>query len=140
MLEELKTRAIALATTRTGRAGGARGASAAEDLELAAALGSYFDQAESIVSRQIAQLDACVRSVYGRRDPSQRATYEDNFERLSTTERRILVELAKGKPNKILAYEFSVREATIKAHVSNILKKLNASNRGHAIALVARCR
>ena len=40
-----------------------------------------------------------------------------------------------GLPNKLIAYEIGVSEATIKAHVSAVLRKLKVRSRGQAIAL-----
>jgi DNA-binding NarL/FixJ family response regulator len=37
--------------------------------------------------------------------------------------------LKQGKPNKIIAYELNMCEATVKVHVRNIMKKLGATNR-----------
>lgn len=37
--------------------------------------------------------------------------------------------LRKGKANKIIAYELNMRESTVKVHVRNIMRKLNARNR-----------
>ena len=37
--------------------------------------------------------------------------------------------LQRGKPNKIIAYELKMRESTVKVHVRNIMKKLQATNR-----------
>jgi DNA-binding NarL/FixJ family response regulator len=37
--------------------------------------------------------------------------------------------LKRGKANKIIAYELSMRESTVKVHVRNIMKKLQATNR-----------
>jgi DNA-binding NarL/FixJ family response regulator len=37
--------------------------------------------------------------------------------------------LRKGKANKIIAYELNMCESTVKVHVRNIMKKLNARNR-----------
>jgi DNA-binding NarL/FixJ family response regulator len=41
--------------------------------------------------------------------------------------------LTKGKPNKIIAYELNLRESTVKVHVRNIMKKLQARNRTEII-------
>jgi len=41
--------------------------------------------------------------------------------------------LTKGKPNKIIAYELNLRESTVKVHIRNIMKKLNARNRTEII-------
>ena len=47
------------------------------------------------------------------------------------TERQAAVvdALCQGKANKIIAFELNMRESTVKVHVRNIMKKLNASNR-----------
>lgn len=37
--------------------------------------------------------------------------------------------LRRGKANKVIAYELKMRESTVKVHVRNIMKKLNAKNR-----------
>jgi len=37
--------------------------------------------------------------------------------------------LRRGKANKVIAYELKMRESTVKVHVRNIMKKLNARNR-----------
>ncbi|TWB08242.1 DNA-binding NarL/FixJ family response regulator [Rhizobium sp. ERR 1071] len=37
--------------------------------------------------------------------------------------------LRRGKANKIIAYEMDLCESTVKVHVRNIMKKLNATNR-----------
>jgi DNA-binding NarL/FixJ family response regulator len=37
--------------------------------------------------------------------------------------------LRQGKSNKVIAYEINMRESTVKVHVRNIMKKLNARNR-----------
>lgn len=37
--------------------------------------------------------------------------------------------LRRGKANKIIAHELNLRESTVKVHVRNIMKKINATNR-----------
>ena len=34
-----------------------------------------------------------------------------------------------GKPNKIIAFELNMRVSTVKVHLRNIMKRLNATNR-----------
>jgi DNA-binding NarL/FixJ family response regulator len=41
----------------------------------------------------------------------------------------VLNQLTQGKANKIIAYELSMSESTVKVHIRNIMKKMNASNR-----------
>lgn len=47
------------------------------------------------------------------------------------TERQtaVIEALRRGKANKIIAYELNMKESTVKVHVRNIMKKLNAKNR-----------
>ena len=51
---------------------------------------------------------------------------------------RVLMMLADGLLNKQIAYELNVSEATIKAHMTAILRKLGASNRTQAVVAAAR--
>lgn len=44
----------------------------------------------------------------------------------------VIKALRQGKANKIIAYELSMCESTVKVHVRNIMKKLKAKNRTHA--------
>lgn len=60
----------------------------------------------------------------------------DLIERLKTLtpqQTRVLSMLAEGLLNKQIAYELGVSEATIKAHVSAILLKLNVDSRTQAV-------
>src|SRR5262249_32624485 len=47
---------------------------------------------------------------------------------LTERERQILSRLREGNPNKITAFELGVSEATVKFHLRNIYRKLNARN------------
>ena len=51
---------------------------------------------------------------------------------------RVLHMLGSGKLNKQIGYELGVSEATIKAHMSAILRKLGASNRTQAVLMAGR--
>ena len=46
---------------------------------------------------------------------------------------RVLMMLADGLLNKQIAYELHVSEATVKAHMTAVLRKLGASNRTQAV-------
>jgi DNA-binding NarL/FixJ family response regulator len=52
---------------------------------------------------------------------------------LTPQQARVLGMLAEGLLNKQIAYEFGVSEATIKAHVSAVLQKLNVDSRTQAV-------
>lgn len=51
---------------------------------------------------------------------------------------RVLMMLREGLLNKQIAYELSVSEATVKAHVSAILQKLNVDSRTQAVIAATR--
>jgi DNA-binding NarL/FixJ family response regulator len=50
----------------------------------------------------------------------------------------VLTMLAEGLINKQIAYELSVSEATVKAHVSAVLQKLGVDSRTQAVILLSR--
>jgi len=51
---------------------------------------------------------------------------------LTPRELSVIDLLREGRPNKLIARELEMQESTVKVHVRNILKKLNARNRTHA--------
>ena len=57
---------------------------------------------------------------------------------LTAQQIRVLMMLREGLLNKQIAYELDVSEATIKAHVSAILQKLNVSSRTQAVIAASR--
>jgi DNA-binding NarL/FixJ family response regulator len=46
--------------------------------------------------------------------------------------------LCLGRLNKHIAYELQITEATVKAHMTAILRKLGAANRTQAVLLAGR--
>ena len=58
----------------------------------------------------------------------------DEDERMFTTRQKAVVDaLRKGKPNKLIAHELNMSESTVKVHIHNIMKKLQAKNRTEAV-------
>ena len=57
---------------------------------------------------------------------------------LTSRETQILNYIANGNSNKQIAHILQISEQTIKNHVSNILRKLNANDRAHAVVLAIR--
>lgn len=57
----------------------------------------------------------------------------EGIKALTPQQLRVLQAIAKGQPNKIIAYELGITEKTVKAHVTVILKKLGVSNRTQAV-------
>lgn len=61
---------------------------------------------------------------------------DDMLERLRSltpAQMRVLSLVKRGKLNKQIAYELSVGESTIKAHISEIMRKLGVSSRTQAV-------
>jgi DNA-binding NarL/FixJ family response regulator len=54
---------------------------------------------------------------------------------LSSREIDVLRLIAAGNSNKLIADQLSIGEATVKSHVTNILSKLGASDRAHAVSI-----
>jgi DNA-binding NarL/FixJ family response regulator len=68
-------------------------------------------------------------------DPDQLAK---KFASLTPQQMRVLMMLSEGLLNKQIAYHLDVSEATVKAHVSAILTKLDVDSRTQAVILAAR--
>jgi DNA-binding NarL/FixJ family response regulator len=77
-----------------------------------AASAAYLDESESELAQRIAELT-----------PQQR---------------RVLMLLTDGKPNKQIAFELAVTEATVKAHLSQIFRKLGVRSRTQAVITARR--
>jgi DNA-binding NarL/FixJ family response regulator len=54
---------------------------------------------------------------------------------LSSREIDVLRLIAAGNSNKLIADQLSIGEATVKSHVTNILSKLGANDRAHAVTI-----
>ena len=57
----------------------------------------------------------------------------EGIKALTPQQLRVLQAIAKGQPNKVIAFELGIAEKTVKAHVTVILKKLGVSNRTQAV-------
>ncbi len=55
---------------------------------------------------------------------------------LSRQQSRILGLICLGKPNKVIAYELDLAEATVKAHVTAVLRRLGVRNRTQAALMI----
>ena len=65
-------------------------------------------------------------------------TMEDIVAPLTSRETQILNYIADGNSNKQIASILQISEQTAKNHVSNILRKLDANDRAHAVVLAIR--
>lgn len=63
---------------------------------------------------------------------------EDLLETLTERELEVLIQVARGYSNKEIALNLSIAEKTVKAHISNILNKLNVNSRTQAALIAVR--
>jgi DNA-binding NarL/FixJ family response regulator len=59
-------------------------------------------------------------------------------EQLTRRELDVLEQMAGGNRNRDIAAKLFVAEGTVKIHVKNILQKLGATDRTHAVAIAVR--
>ena len=71
-------------------------------------------------------------------DEGEEAKLIERLKSLTPQQMRVLGMLQKGLLNKQIAYELSVSEATVKAHVSAILLKLRVDSRTQAVIEVSK--
>jgi DNA-binding CsgD family transcriptional regulator len=73
-----------------------------------------------------------------RQDPPANQTVADCVAALTLQQRKVLSLLMGGLPNKLIAHQLGVTEATVKAHVSQVLMKFNVHSRARVIAEMSR--
>lgn len=71
-------------------------------------------------------------------DSTDRADMVRRLAKLTPQQMRVLQMLRQGLLNKQIAYELQVGETTVKAHVSEILRKLNVYSRTQAVIEVSK--
>lgn len=94
-------------------------------------------------SSLIDELLSTIRAVHaGRRyippEIAQEIAYHATQESLTARELAILELVAAGKANKIIAFELSLSEETVKAHLRSIFGKLSVSDRTEAVTTAFR--
>jgi DNA-binding NarL/FixJ family response regulator len=81
-------------------------------------------------------IPACVLSSAPQRTtPVQPVDAAGNPIRFSPRQQQVLDRLRQGKQSKIIAYELGMCESTVKVHLRQIMKKLNARNRTQVVLL-----
>jgi FixJ family two-component response regulator len=82
-------------------------------------------------------LDAIIAAI--ERDVAQRARASivkrivERLETLTPREREVLTEVARGRMNKQIAYDFGISEVTVKLHRSNVMQKMQVASIGELI-------
>jgi DNA-binding NarL/FixJ family response regulator len=54
-------------------------------------------------------------------------------DQLTPRQKAVFSHLKQGKANKLIAYELSMSESTVKIHIRNIMRKMGATNRTEAV-------
>jgi DNA-binding NarL/FixJ family response regulator len=62
-------------------------------------------------------------------DPESVTTQADAIARLTPTQIKVLHGVRSGQLNKQIAYDLGIAEATVKAHMTALMRKLNVRNR-----------
>jgi DNA-binding NarL/FixJ family response regulator len=73
--------------------------------------------------------------------PQSGSAADDDLARIASltpAQRRILAGIRQGLLNKQIAYELAISEATVKAHITAILRKLGVNSRTQAVLLAAK--
>ena len=80
---------------------------------------------------------ACILSGYGDYgDPAKQQENWPNGGKFSSKQLAVMNALRQGKANKVIAYELNMSESTVKVHVRNVMKKLQAKNRTEAALIL----
>jgi DNA-binding NarL/FixJ family response regulator len=66
------------------------------------------------------------------------AAVRGRLQQLTQREREVLTQVAKGYGNRRIGEELGISEETVKSYLSNIMQKLHASDRAHAVATALR--
>jgi DNA-binding NarL/FixJ family response regulator len=69
---------------------------------------------------------------------ASRLTSHSPWQVLTRRQRDVLALIAEGKPNKLIAEDLTMSESTVKAHVKQIIKRLQVANRTQAALLAIR--
>ena len=97
----------------------------------------FFDEASKFMTAIAASAEPAPRVLRkaASADSNSRDAFRERAASLTEAQQRVFELLMTGLPNKLIAYEIGVSEATIKAHVSAVLRKLRVRSRTQAIAL-----
>lgn len=82
----------------------------------------------------LAEMSAAIeRALPARPKPDGTQGDRTGIDALTPAQRRVLVGLMNGRLNKQIAHEMQISEATVKAHVTAVFRKLGVRNRTQAV-------
>ena len=73
---------------------------------------------------------------YAQHEPKDAQSHRGNSHQLTPRQQQVLRLLVEGIPNKVIATQLDLAEATVKMHVTAILKTLGVTNRTQAAMAV----
>jgi DNA-binding NarL/FixJ family response regulator len=99
--------------------------------------GAYGYLLKSMVRKDLVDTIRTVHAGRKRIPPEIAVELAEHHADDALTEREIdvLREVASGNPNKIIADNLKISEETVKTHMRNVLSKLGANDRTHAVAI-----
>ena len=78
----------------------------------------------------------CFKGLEDMDSVTERDQHLPGLKSLTRRQLTVLQKICEGKPNREIAADLGVRETSVKAHVSDILDKLNAYNRTQLVGIV----
>jgi two-component system nitrate/nitrite response regulator NarL len=130
LTEQLNTRWLALAM-ETGACGFLPKDITAEALHLSMELALLGESISPIIHSLLGNRRAADERP-GAGEPENAAPSSGRMAPLSSRESQVLSLIADGLPNKIIASDLGMAEATVKVHVKALMRKLNVQNRTQA--------
>jgi two-component system NarL family response regulator len=108
-----------------------------EDIDLGFKAGAQAYLLKDLTSEDLVECIRCVMRGRKRVAPAIAEKLADRVSRVQLTGRelRVLRLIAEGKANKEIADTLGISDATVKAHITNLLSKLRVSSRTEAIAV-----
>ena len=70
--------------------------------------------------------------------PDEEKDFSDRVATLTDQQFKVLMHLTEGRLNKQIAYDLGISEATVKAHITAIFRKLGVQNRTQAVIAAAK--
>ncbi len=96
-----------------------------------------------ILKENFRQLPNAIRSTYYQTSPLEivlkdysKLKEQEQLDKLTPTEKQIFLMLEDGQPKEKICIDLCISEGTLKKHISNILKKFNATNIKEAIRML----
>ena len=81
---------------------------------------------------------ALVRAYHDRAERKELESVRRRVEELTPREREVMALVARGMPNKLIAFELGIAEKTIKVHRARVMKKMQAGSLAELVRLAER--